>query len=181
MKIASLACLVLGSSLSLLACGGDVEGGASSSSGSGGETSTSAGSGGSSGSTGSVSTAGTGGAPSADCLAMEPLVLSSPTVSPGWKPGTTATATVTLTNNGAEDIQYPGIVVTADHPDVTPESAKNTFFVLFAGTSNSMDVMFQAAASIPSGTKVGFQVSAMDIQANVCPNVDGLSFEAVIE
>jgi hypothetical protein len=177
-----------------LACGGDVVTGSSSTEGSGGAgpTSTSAstssvgngGGGGSSTTSASSSSAGVGGAggaPSEDCKAMDPLVLSDPQAGPDWNPGETVMVTVKLTNTGAKDINYPGIKVTPDQPDVTPASAMNWFFVLFAGQSNGLDVGFAASADVPKGTKVGFTVTAIDIQGTPCANVPTITFEATIE
>jgi hypothetical protein len=187
-------CLGFVSSLSLAACGGNVVEGA------GGDASTKAASstdtGGSGGEGGSTSTStststttstststvtGTGGAPSMECATLEAIVLSNPVVTPALSAGGTSTIMVTLTNTSGQGIDYPGIVVEPDHPGITPGSAYNAFFVIFAGQENALDVMFTVDPSVPKGTKVGFTARLMDIQSTLCTNTDALKFEAIVE
>ncbi len=181
----SLVALVLAPALLLAACGGDVETGptsssSSSSSGGGGD------GGGSSSSTSSSSSSSSSsstssGAPSAECEGLAPLVLSDPAVSPGWGPGEAGSVFITLTNTSSMDLQYPGVSVSADNALITPDAATNTFFVLFADTGMPIDVLFNADPSIPSGTKVTFTATAMDIQAVLCTNIPSITFETTIQ
>lgn len=182
----SLLALVLAPALILAACGGDVETGSTSSSssssgggGDGGGSSSSSSSSGSSSSSSSSSTS--SGAPSPECEGLAPLVLSNPVVSPGWGPGEGGFVTITLTNTSSMDLQYPGVSVSADNALITPEASTNTFFVLFADTGMPIDVTFNADPAIPSGTKVTFTATAMDIQSVLCTNIPSITFETTIQ
>lgn len=198
-------------SLSLAACGGNVEttdgdvggGGGSSTSTSeggagGGETTSSSSPTSSSSTTPSTTTpstttstseggGGAGGGPVEGCAALAPIQLSSPGVigpdgDPSWGPGESASVFVTMTNTTFADIDYPGIVMTSDSDLVKPDgTGYSAFFLIFGAETKPIDVPFTADPATPPGTVVKITATLMDIQANVCEELESLSFDVTIQ
>lgn len=187
---------VLFGCLGVMGCGGNIVSGPEGGGGSAGAPSTSiTGEGGADTASSSASSTttsgpttltGEGGAPSEGCEALSVIALSDPFVMDNgvdakWSPGESVSLAVTLTNTSDMDAQYPGIVVTTTEPLVTPPSATNTFFVLFANDSQPLPVGFQADPAIPTGTFVPFVARIQDISGVVCDNLPALAFEIPID
>jgi hypothetical protein len=167
--------------------GGSSSGGASgaaSAGGNGGQASGGSASGGAGGE-GGDGTGGAGGMLSPTCQALSLVEVSMPVVHDAggdgtWSPGEGAEVTVVLTNTSPQDnLDYPGVAITADHPDVT-SSGRNFFFGLLGNESAELPVGFLAGASVPPGTVVHFVATVAHVSED-CAGMDSIAFETTIE
>ena len=131
--------------------------------------------------------AGAGGGDPASCDGIEDLVPSDPVATDAggdgtWSPGESATLTVTLTNSGSQIFSYyPGIAITSDHPEVTSAMpTDNHLFGLAPGDSDPQKVIFDAAASVPSGTTVHFTATVNELN-QTCSKGKSIGFDVTIE
>ncbi|MBX7078120.1 MAG: hypothetical protein K1X88_02965 [Nannocystaceae bacterium] len=151
----------------------------------GGSSGTDGGSGGSSGSSGgsSGSTGAADGSSSGEssttgvlpdgCAGIDVIELLDPMVTPidaaSWLPGGSVTVGATLSNDGPDFLDYPSIVVESDHDLVTSASPNNSLFGILQGQAVPLSVVFDADASVPSGTQVTFTIRMATLDT-VCPN-----------
>jgi hypothetical protein len=164
--------------------GSGAGGSAASGGGNGGQPSGGSASGGAGGE-GGDGTGGAGGMLSPTCQALSLVEVSMAVVHDAggdgtWSPGESAEVTVVLTNTSPQDnLDYPGVTITADHPEVT-SSGSNFFFGLLANESAELPVGFLAGASVPPGTVVHFVATVAHVSDD-CAGMDSIAFEATIE
>lgn len=142
---------------------------------------------GSTGTTALTSPPETTGAPPDDaalCAAAAkifPIMPSAePVTPPGWGPGESINVFVVLDNTGPDFNWYPGIRVSADHPQVTSENPENWFYAIFSGPSAPIGVGFTADPSIPPGTLVTFTIETTVLNVE-CPDLPSITLEVTIE
>lgn len=131
---------------------------------------------------GGAGAGGEGGRISNVCAGMQLVTVSNPVLEAGgddtWSPGEVATLTVTLTSP-ADNVDYPGIVVSHATNGVTPNPAENWLFGLIAGEPTPIGVDFVAGASVPPTTVV-FDVQVATLNER-CAGLDSLTFEVEIK
>jgi hypothetical protein len=152
--------------------------------GNGGQATGGAASGGAGGE-GGDGTGGAGGMLSPTCQALSLVAISMPVVHDAggdgtWSPGESADVTVVLTNTSPQDnLDYPGVSISSDHPEVT-SSGRNFFFGLLGNQSAEIPVGFLAGAAVPSGTVVHFVATVTNV-SHECAGMDSIAFEATID
>ncbi|MEM7151191.1 MAG: hypothetical protein AAF799_00040 [Myxococcota bacterium] len=99
---------------------------------------------------------------------------------PAWIPGSSIAVGATLDNTGGIDVfSYPGLVVESDHPGVTTRAPGNHLFGLPAGEQATLQVVFEADASVMPGTEVEFTLYA-DALNQECTTLDTTTVTAIV-
>lgn len=209
-SLATLTSLTSLTSLSVVACGGSVvrslgdAGGADAGGGDpggasvGGSSQGGAGGGGLGGQGGEPAQGGAGGAGGVGgeglggaggalmgCEQLTHFALSdakvTPVDGPTWQPGEGLAVEVMITNLGPDYFDYPGIRVSSSHLTVTEATAENWFFGMFAGQSEPLGVVFQAAPDAVPGTTVTFTVTMSSLALPDCEGAPTLDVSATLE
>jgi hypothetical protein len=122
-----------------------------------------------------------GDASDPECVALSKMTLTNVTWSAAAiAPGDQPTVTITLTNNGSDDTNYPGIRVSSDNPAVTATPPENNLFGIFAGTSNQLSFVVTFGGSLSSGTTIHFRAEASSLHHAPCPNAGATTFDVTL-
>ena len=116
-----------------------------------------------------------------ECAALARMTLGDVTWStPTIAPGDQANLAITLTNDGADDFNYPGMTLSSDSSGVSISPSNNVLFGIRSGQAVPMNWVVTFGAALPHGTTIQFRAQATALHHPPCPGAGSIQFAVTL-